>query len=294
MIEGIIIKGIAGFYYVATSKGIFECKACGKFRNVNISPIVGDRVTVQIIDEIKLTGSVKTILPRKNELIRPKVSNIDQAVIVFSATKPEPNMDILDRFILLIEQQNIDIIICINKIDIDDQNVFQGIKRIYYNAGYKIIASSSKTGQGLDELKKCLKDKISVFAGPSGVGKSSILNELDTKFELKTGELSLKIERGKHTTRHAELMELEQGGYIVDSPGFTSLYNSTIEQEDLQHYFKEFELFIGKCKFKGCSHTHEPGCAVIEQLNKNISPERYERYKIIYNELEEQRRNKYD
>ncbi len=294
MIEGLITKGIAGFYYVSTNKGLFECKARGKFRNDKISPIVGDKVIIQITDETQFTGNIDKILPRDNELIRPKVANISQAVIVFSANKPEPNIDLLDRFILIIEQQNIDIVICINKIDIDSEGTLNKIQRIYKNSGYKIIGSSVKLEYGLEEIKEQLKNKITVFAGPSGVGKSSLLNKLEPKLKLQTGEISTKIERGKHTTRHAELIEFECGSYIVDSPGFTSIAINNIEEEKLQYYFKEFTPFIGKCKFNGCSHTHEPNCAVIEQIHNNISKERYERYKIIYNELRQQRRTKYD
>lgn len=294
IINGVIIKGIAGFYYVSTDKGLFECKARGKFRNDKITPTVGDHVTIQIIDIEKYKGSVDQILPRHNELIRPKVCNIDQAVIVFAASKPSPNLDLLDRFILLIEQQNIDIVICVNKMDIDQDNIYDKLKGIYKNSGYKIIATSVKTNCGLEELRNSLKDKISVFAGPSGVGKSSLLNQVQPNLELKTGEISVKIERGKHTTRHAELIELDFGGYIVDSPGFTSLALQHIDRVSLQYYFKEFEPFIGRCKFNGCSHTHEPGCAIIDQVGQSIAVERYQRYKTIYNELEQQRRNKYD
>jgi ribosome biogenesis GTPase len=293
-IKGIIVKGIAGFYYVDTDKGLFECKARGKFRNDKITPTVGDKAIIQVVDLEKMKGNVEEILPRRNELIRPKVCNIDQAVVVFAADKPSPNMDLLDRFILLIEEQNIDIVICINKIDIDSDNIFEKIKAIYKNSRYEIMATSIKTGKGLDELRAYLKDKISVFAGPSGVGKSSLLNGVQPNLELKTGEISTKIERGKHTTRHAELIELDTGGYIVDSPGFTSLAIHHIDRDSLQHYFREFEPFIGQCKFNGCSHTHEPGCAIINQVGDYISTKRYERYKTIYNELEQQRRNKYD
>lgn len=294
MLEGTIVKGIAGFYYVSTEKGIFECKARGKFRIDGISPMVGDKVIVQIDSDAELTGSVQKILPRKNEMLRPKVSNVNQAVIVFAATKPEPNIDLLDRFILVAEKQNVEVVICINKIDLDNNNILDKIQNIYINSGYTIIGSSAKAEIGLNALRLCLKDKITVFAGPSGVGKSSLLNKLESKLTLKTGEISAKIERGKHTTRHAELIELDEGGYIVDSPGFTSLRVENIEPETLQYYFKEFESFIGKCRFNGCSHTHEPDCAVIQQIGKSISNERYDRYKIIYGELEYQRRTKYD
>lgn len=277
-----------------TIEGLFECKARGKFRNDKITPIVGDRVTIQITDKVNLKGNIDKVLPRSNELIRPKVSNVEQAAIIFAANKPSVNLDLLDRFILLIEQQKIEILICINKIDIDDNNKLNEIKEIYRNSGYKIIGSSTKTGNGIEELKNNLKNKITVFAGPSGVGKSSLLNKISSNLDLKTGDISVKIERGKHTTRHAELIELNFGGYVVDSPGFTSLNITNIDADDLQYYFREFDPFIGKCKFNGCSHIHEPECAIIAQINKNISNKRYERYKIIYNELLQQRRSKYD
>lgn len=294
MLEGTIIKGIAGFYYVSTSEGVFECKARGKFRIDNITPIVGDNVIVQVIDKNDFTGSVYKILPRKNELIRPKVANIDQVIIVFAATKPEINFDLLDRFILLVEKQNIEIVICINKIDIDDNNTLEKVKQIYVNAGYPIIATSTKSEIGIDKLKDYLINKVTAFAGPSGVGKSSLLNKVEPTLDFKTGEISTKISRGKHTTRHAELVKLNLGGYIVDSPGFTSLHINDIEQEDLQYYFKEFQPFIGKCKFNPCSHTHEPDCAILNQVNKTIPKQRYECYKTIYEQLQLQRKNKYN
>ncbi len=294
MLEGIIIKGIAGFYYVSTTEGIFECKARGKFRIDNVSPMVGDRVIIQIIDTKDFTGSVYKILPRKNELIRPKVSNIDQVIIVFAATNPKLNFDLLDKFILIIEKQNIEIVICINKIDIDKNNILETVKQIYANTGYPVIGTSTKEQIGIDILKNYLSDKVNVFAGPSGVGKSSLLNKLDSKLEFKTGEISTKISRGKHTTRHAELVKFERGGYIVDSPGFTSLYIEDIEPEDLQYYFKEFQPFIGKCKFNPCSHIHEPDCDILEQLGKTIPYQRYEHYKAIYEQLQLQKKNKYN
>lgn len=294
MLEGIIVKGIAGFYYVSTTEGIFECKARGKFRIDNISPMVGDKVVIQIVNADDFTGSVYKILPRKNELIRPKVSNIDQVIIVFAATEPEINFDLLDRFILIVEKQNIQIVICINKIDIDKNNTLETVKQIYANTGYPVIGTSTKMQIGIDILKSYLVDKVNVFAGPSGVGKSSLLNKLDSNLDFKTGEISAKISRGKHTTRHAELVKFNQGGYIVDSPGFTSLYIENIEPEDLQYYFKEFQPFIGKCRFNPCSHICEPDCAILNQIDKTIPKQRYEHYKFIYEQLYLQRKNKYN
>lgn len=294
MTEGVIVKAIAGFYYVNTANGLFECNARGKFRYDKITPMVGDKVEIQVTDDKNLKGSVNKIFPRTNELIRPRISNVDQAVVVFAADKPKPNFDLLDRFLLLIEEQFIDIVICINKIDIDNENILDKLKNIYLNSGYRIIGTSTLTGEGIDELKECLKDKTSVVAGPSGVGKSSLLNLVEPRLDFKTGEISHKIQRGKHTTRHTELVEMAQGGYIADSPGFTSLYITHIQMEELQNYFREFDAYIGQCRFNGCSHTHEPDCAVISRVGKEISVQRYERYKQIYKELDEQRRNKYD
>lgn len=290
MIQGRIVKGIGGFYYVSTEEGVYECKARGKFRNQKITPLVGDHVYIEPIDREKRLGSIEQILPRRNELIRPTVANVDQAVIVFAAASPDPNIDLLDRFLILVEEQRLDVVICINKIDLAEESRHQQIQRIYRAIGYEVVCTSTKTMEGIEAFRRLLQNKVSVLAGPSGVGKSSLLNATEPNLHVKTGELSAKIDRGKHTTRHAELMTLEQGGYIVDSPGFTSLFLQHIPQKELQYYFIEFQPFIGQCKFTGCSHIQEPECAIKEQVEKTITLERYKRYTNIYEELRQQRR----
>lgn len=219
MLDGVILKGIGGFYYIDTVEGIYECRARGIFRKEGIRPTVGDSVQISVLDEANKKGSLDVILPRRNELIRPRVSNIDQAVIVFAAKSPNMNLDLLDRFLLLAEEQELDIVIVINKIDRDKQNKYEDAAALYRAAGYPVICTSAEKGIGIEELRKALENKISVFAGPSGVGKSSLINAAFPGLELNTGEISEKIQRGRHTTRHAELIRITEQSYIVDSPG---------------------------------------------------------------------------
>lgn len=285
MINGTIIKGIGGFYYIDTENGVYECRARGIFRKEKLKPTVGDQVKISVLDEKNKKGSLDVIEPRKNMLIRPRVSNVEQAVIVFASVSPDINIDLLDRFLILVSEQKLDVLICINKIDLDEEKKYEYVKKLYEDSGYRVILLSAEKGVGIDELKSALKDKISVFAGPSGVGKSSLINAISPDLQLKTGEISAKIERGKHTTRHAELMQIEENSYIVDSPGFTSLFLEHIPAEELQYHFKEFEPYINQCRYTGCSHIHEPDCAIKEQVGVNIRAERYERYVNLYNEL---------
>ena len=294
MLNGRIIKGIGGFYYVATENGIYECRARGIFRKEKITPLVGDHVRIGVLDEAKKKGSLDEILARKTSLIRPKVANVDQAVIVFAAKNPELDMNLLDRFIILAEEQRLEITIVINKTDLDPDKGYLAARDIYQNAGFSVFPVSAKTGEGVEELKARFAGRVSVLAGPSGVGKSSIIMAINPKMRLATGELSAKIERGKHTTRHAELMEAAPGAFIVDSPGFTSLYLTHIPEGDLDKYFREFGPFLGRCRFPGCRHGDEPDCAVKAEVGKSISPERYSRYIGILKEFQEERKNRYD
>lgn len=287
MLKGTIIKGIGGFYYVDTEKGVYACRARGIFRKEGIKPTVGDNVEISVLDEKDKEGSLDVIQQRKTLLIRPRVANVDQAVIVFAAKSPNLNLDLLDRFLLLVEEQKLDIVICINKIDKDSIKQYEKVAELYRSVGYNVLCVSAEKKIGIEELKQVLQNKISVFAGPSGVGKSSLINVAFPHAKMETGEVSKKIQRGRHTTRHAELIQIGQQSYIVDSPGFTSLYLEGITTETLQYYFKEFQPYVHKCYYTGCSHTHEPDCAVKEQLNKNISEIRYRRYATIYEELEE-------
>ena len=287
MMQGTIVKGIGGFYYVATAKGVYECRARGKFRRMRLVPTVGDQVEISVQDEQKKKGSVDEILPRKNQLIRPKVANVDQAVIVFAAKSPDMNLDLLDRFLLLGEEQKLELVFCINKIDLDEKKQYEAVAALYEQAGFPVVCVSGEKKENLEALRAHLKRKISVFAGPSGVGKSSLLNALNPALSLNTGAISEKIERGKHTTRHAELMELEEGSYIVDSPGFTSLSLEHILPEDLAGLFREFQPYLKDCYYRSCKHLQEPDCGVKAQVGKAISQQRYERYVTILGELEE-------
>lgn len=289
MLEGIIVKGIAGFYYVKIDDKVYECRARGLLRKKKLTPLVGDKVEISI-SEIDNTGYVLDIKKRDTELFRPPVANVDQAVIVFAAKNPKPNLWLLDRFILLAERNNLKVNIIINKIDIVNENELFKISNIYKNIGYKVIETSNLNSQGIDELKVILKDKITVFAGPSGVGKSTLLNTIQPNLKLKTGEISQKTKRGKHTTRHAELIELDLGGWVVDTAGFSSLDINFIE-ENLSYYFIEFEKYSLNCKFNSCKHINEPNCAVKEAVdNGNISEERYKNYVKFIEEIKEGKR----
>jgi len=287
MKKGTIVKGIGGFYYVDTQTGVYECRARGKFRREKVTPLVGDFVEISILDEANKKGSLDVILPRKNELLRPRVANVEQAVIVFAAQSPPINLDLLDRFIILIEQQSLEVLICINKIDLDINEDYKKIVATYREAGFRVVEISADKGINVDLLKEELKGRISVFAGPSGVGKSSLINSINAGLNLSTGVLSTKIDRGKHTTRHVELMQLFENSFIVDSPGFTSLAFENISTMDLQFYFREFEPYINNCRFTGCSHIKEIECAVKEHVGETISQKRYDRYVTIYNELKD-------
>lgn len=294
--EGKIIKGVGGFYYIHLHDNrIFECKAKGAFRNQGIKPAVGDNVEIDIIDKQALKGNVTDILPRKNKLIRPAVSNVDQAVIIFALANPEPNYNLLDRFLIMMDRQDVVTHICLNKSDLVLNDSVDKIKDIYEKCGYKVIVTSTY-GQnpaydGINELYDMIQGKTTVFAGPSGVGKSSLLNALNPDTVVKTGEISDKIKRGKHTTRHSELMNIGEDTYIMDTPGFSSLYVEDMEAEDLKEYYNEFAVYSGQCRFNGCVHINEPECRVKEAISDGyISELRYANYKQIYEELKEKRR----
>ena len=290
--QGKIIRGIAGFYYVhVVESGIYECKAKGIFRKDGIKPLVGDDVEIEILDEKDMEGNIMQILPRRNDLIRPAVANIDQALVVFAAAKPKPHFQLLDRFLVMMESKEIPAILCFNKSDIVDDAEIASLKEIYENCGYPLLFTSAKEETNIDELKELLRGKTTAIAGPSGVGKSSLINQLQSGVKMETGSISRKIERGKHTTRHSELIVLEEGSYIMDTPGFSSLYVGDMEKEELKYCFPEFSAYEGKCRFNGCSHTHEPGCAVREAVEEGkIHRMRYEDYTFLYRELQEKKR----
>ena len=293
MINGKIIKGIGGFYYVDTENGVYECRARGIFRKEKITPLVGDRVKMSIVDEESKKGVVEEIDKRDTELIRPPIANVDKALIVFAVKNPKPHLSLLDRFIVLAEKENLEIVIVLTKADLDDDNTLEKITSIYELSGYKVIPVSNKTKLNINAIKEELKDSVVVFAGPSGVGKSSLLNEIDENFKLQTGEVSDKIKRGKHTTRHAELLKLECGGMVADTPGFSSLTLDDIDENELKEYFIEFEEH-DECKFGSrCIHENEPSCAVKEAVkNGEISKKRYDSYIQLLNEIRQSKMGK--
>ena len=295
-LEGTIIKGIAGFYYVEAKQTIYECKARGKFRNKNIIPVIGDNVLISLKQEENTSdrypeGTIEEILERKNSLIRPAVANVDQAMVVFSVSYPELHIDLLDRFLLHIEKENIVPYILLNKIDESKEATYANIVERYTKIGYEVICLSAKMKINTEKLLPKLKDKTTVFAGPSGVGKSTLINTIEQNLKLETGEVRDKIKRGKHTTRHVELIPLSEGGFVLDTPGFTSLQLEGMEEDNLQYYFPEFNNYLGTCKFRGCTHLHEPGCKVIQAVETGeIYQERYEAYSAYYKQLKEKRR----
>jgi len=296
--RGKILKGIAGFYYIETSdEKIYECTAKGIFRKDNIKPLVGDDAIIDIIDEEKRLGNITGILPRKSGLLRPPVANVDQAVILFAIVKPNPSFNLLDRFLIMMRGQNLPVIICFNKQDIATKEEQEELTKAYEKCGYKVLFISVKEEKGLDALKELLKGKTTALAGPSGVGKSSLLNKLVPDADMQIGELSKKIERGKNTTRHSELFfvkELSDGDsfntFVIDTPGFTSLELRDVTKDNLMEYYPEFKEYEPDCRFGGCAHIAEPDCGVKKALEEGkISKVRYENYKVLYEELKNAR-----
>jgi ribosome biogenesis GTPase len=285
--QGKIIKGIAGFYYVhVVHSGIYECKAKGVFRNKKIKPLVGDNVEIEILDEENRIGNIINIYDRENELIRPAVSNISQALVVFAIANPMPNLNLLDRFLVMMERNGIDTIICFNKIDLVDEEEILKLRYIYVKAGYHVMFTSTKENMGIEEVLRVIDGKTTAFAGPSGVGKSSLLNALIPEANSQTGEISEKIKRGKHTTRHTEIFNVSDDTYLMDTPGFSSLYVNDFEKEELKNYFREFIEYNNGCRFTGCVHVNEPDCLVKEAVeNGEISQSRYDNYILMYEEI---------
>lgn len=294
MPSGIIIKGIGGFYYVSSEDGIYECKARGIFRKEGLTPLTGDQVVFSISDPLLKKGSIEQISGRSSLLVRPAVANVNQLVAVMAAKSPDPDLLLLDKLLVTAEKNEMKAVLCINKIDLDIQGRAEAVGKDYSMAGYTVILTSSKANTGFDELKAALNGHISVFAGQSGVGKSTILNRIMNTMVMKTGSISDKIERGKHTTRHAELILLEDGGYVADTPGFSSFEIAGISHTKLQYYFPEFADHIGDCRYTGCSHINEPGCSIKQAVEeKTISRDRYERYVELYSILKQEDSTKY-
>ena len=290
--QGKIVKGISGSYYVfVAGTGIYECKAKGVFRNKKIKPLVGDNVEIAIIDEAKKIGNIEQILPRKNELIRPAVSNIDMALVIFAAAKPDPSFNLLDRFLCMMEYQYVPVTICFNKCDLITEEKRKELEDIYKPAGYEVIFTSAKEEENMDMLKNLLQGKTTAVAGPSGVGKSSLINKLQDNVFMETGAISQKIERGKHTTRHSEIIPIGEDAYIMDTPGFSSMDVPGFEKENLWTCYPEFVPFEPNCRFGGCSHIKEPNCGIKDALEEGkISKVRYDNYVLLYEEIKQIRK----
>lgn len=285
---GKIIKGIAGFYYVHDRQDkVYECKAKGIFRNRGIKPVVGDDVEFTVLNEEKQEGTIDEILPRKNVLIRPASANVDQALVVFAITQPEPNLNLLDRFLIMMMEQEIPVTICFNKVDLHEPEKKEEYQRIYERAGYPVFFTSTYAQEGIEAIRAYLRGKTTILAGPSGVGKSSLTNLIQPEASMETGSISEKIQRGKHTTRHAELFCVEPDTYLMDTPGFSSMYLEDIEAGALKYYFPEFEAHEGACRFLAdCVHIGEPSCGVKQAVESGaISRSRYDNYKLLYEEL---------
>jgi len=273
--EGTIIKAISGFYYVKTENQVIECKARGKFRYTELTPMVGDKVEISVKDN---KGVVEKVFERQSELIRPVVANITQAFVVFSLKNPDLNLDLLNKFLLLCEFNNLRAIVCFNKMDLVSAEEKKEAIEMVESAGYEVLFLRAKEGYGLEVIKEKLADNLSVFCGPSGVGKSTILNNIVGREVMITGEISAKVGRGKHTTRHSELIDVEDG-FVVDTPGFSSLDLSFIPKDKVQYCFPEFLDYINECRFTGCLHYKEPNCAIKEAVSQNIiNTKRYEFY----------------
>ncbi|PRR78974.1 putative ribosome biogenesis GTPase RsgA [Clostridium liquoris] len=287
--QGIIIKGIGGFYYVKVEDKIIECKARGKFRHNELTPMVGDRVEIEVING---KGTIDKINERQNMIIRPAVANVTQALVVFALRNPDINEDLLNRFIMFCEYNSLKSIVCFNKIDLLQQWENEEIVSMIQSAGYETIFLNAKKGYGIDSIREKLKDNVTVLCGPSGVGKSTILNSLAGRDIMETGIISEKLKRGKQTTRHSELIEIE-GGFLVDTPGFSSLSTDFIEKEEVQACFPEFSDYTNGCKFSGCLHYKEPKCGVKKAVEEGkIHKKRYEFYIKVIEEKIKGRNNK--
>ncbi len=292
MIEGVIIKGVGGNYYVDTEKGLIECRARGLFRLKNIKPLVGDNVLIRLTEEDETSGYIEEIKERTNEIVRPPVANVEQLLIFFAVTNPEPSILLLDKLLIAAEINNLKPVICFNKSDLASEELKAEYESIFINTDYKIIFTSKDDENSINELKNILKDKLSVFSGPSGVGKSSLMNAVQPDFNLVTGEISDKLKRGKHTTRHAEIYKLSFGGYVVDTPGFSSFELNGVGEFELKEYYPEIKKYDSGCRFMDCLHKKEPDCVIKDAVEEGkISRIRYNNYIKLLEVIQKNKNN---
>lgn len=291
---GTIVRAISSFYYVEVGEKIYECKARGIFKHKSKSLFVGDKVQIDILDEANKKANIVEMLPRINLLKRPPIANVTQAILGFALKNPDPNLSLIDRFLVLAQQQELEIVIVLNKMDIDDAHLAEFIKSCYEPLGYPVIPISATDGTNIEEVRKYLSNHISIVAGPSGAGKSTLINAL-IKTDLKTGDVSEKIGRGRHTTRYVELIPIDEYSYIADSPGFSSIDLNELDEFELRESFGEFHEYDTDCKFgANCLHENEPECQVKWAVeNEKLSKQRYKSYLQLLNEIREHRRRNY-
>ncbi len=285
MITGKIIRGVGGFYYVATPDAVYECKAKGIFRKDDIKPLVGDDVVLSVLDDDALLGNIDVILPRKNELIRPAVANVDQAIVVFSLKSPKPNRGLLDRFLLMMDMQDVPVWLCLTKTDLVGKDDVEELEKAYEKCTLGVLPVSNLDGSGIRAVRAAMKGKTTVLAGPSGVGKSSLVSHICPDINPEVGSVSKKTQRGKHTTRHSELYQMDEGTFLCDTPGFSALSVPEMLPEELAAYMPEFDDYLGQCRFQMCTHIHEPDCAVRDAVGVTIDEERYASYAQMFEEL---------
>lgn len=295
MSKGRIIKAMSGFYYVEVQGTLYECKGRGVLKKDNIAPMIGDFVEMTLLDEDKKQGVIEKIFPRKNSLIRPPIANVTKALLVFGVKDPDPNLSLIDRFIVLAQKESLEIVLCFNKIDLDEANYHKELEAIYERVGYRVLTVSVKEDHGIERVKEELKHNITVIAGPSGVGKSSLINALDKRLNLKTSQVSRKLGRGRHTTRYAQLIDMGEEALVADTPGFSSLNLDGIEESELKEYFIEFHEHDHDCKFGfKCFHENEPGCQVKRAVEDGELPQqRYQSYLRLLQEVRDNHRRKY-
>ena len=289
--NGRIVKAIAGFYYVQSEEGLFACRAKGIFRKDGVKPLVGDNVLFDVVSYDDKEGNVTAVEPSKNRLIRPEVANVDQIFLIFAGTVPQPNYEMLNRYLVTVHDYDIPVCLIVNKTDLCSDEVTEEIRKNYEHAPYRLFFVSAKTGEGMKELEEQLKDRVTVLAGPSGVGKSSLVNVLCKEERMETGALSERIDRGKNTTRHAELFALDPNTFICDTPGFTAIDVAGIEPENLILYFDELVPYSLKCRYTNCAHMKEKDCAVKQAVRDGlVSRSRYLTYRSVYTLLEESKK----